>query len=137
MAGSVQTESVRAEVAGFIKKSEEALGEASRRLTETLRDIVPGDRSSLRNVVGEAFDYMERALRGQREFANSFLDAVLRESPDKAKSSVKPAVKAPSAAKRPGAPKRPAAEKAPSAAKRPGAPKRPVSNRARPSTPAG
>jgi hypothetical protein len=59
----VQSDSVRREIAGSIKKREETVSEAARRLTEAIRDFVPGYGSSIRTVVSEAFDYMERSLR--------------------------------------------------------------------------
>ena len=89
---------VRDEVRELVRKSEQAFVEAGERWTETFRDLVPGDGARVRKIVDDAFDFTERVLKSQREFATSVLDAVLGEE---AKPVAKPAPKR-------AAPKRPA-----------------------------
>ena len=96
MKGSNQADLVRDEIVGFIKKSEDAMSEAGHRWSDMLHDFVPGDGESVRQAVGEVFDYMDRILKAQREFANSVLDPVLKAGAPPARTSKK----APAAAKR-------------------------------------
>jgi hypothetical protein len=67
------------QVLEFVRKSEETITEATRRWTETLRELAPGDGASIRRVVDGAFDFTERVMKNQREFANSMLDTLLGE----------------------------------------------------------
>ena len=98
MATTKQSEPVRAEILEFVRKTEETIAEGGRKLSESVCDLVPGDRDSIRKVVDEAFDFSEAILKSQREFAHSLLDTVLGEpsgkrTPAAKRAPAKPAAK--------------------------------------------
>jgi hypothetical protein len=101
------TDPIRDEVRDFVRKSEEALVDARERWSETLRDLVPEDGARVRKVVEDAFDFTEKLLKNQREFAHSVLDAVLGEATPKRTPAPKRAATSKRAAttKRTGKPK--------------------------------
>jgi hypothetical protein len=80
---------IRDEVRDFVRKSEEALVDARKRWSETVRDLVPEDGARVRKVVDDAFDFTARLLENQREFAHSVLDAVLGEAAPKQPATTK------------------------------------------------
>jgi hypothetical protein len=83
MAKSKTTEPFSDEILDIVHKSEQTLTDARERLVESLRDLVPGDGVRARKAIDEAFDYTEKLLENQREFAHSVLDAVLGDEPKK------------------------------------------------------
>jgi hypothetical protein len=71
------TDPMRDEILDFVRKSEETITEAGRKLGKTVCELVPGEAQSIRKAVDEAFDFTETILKSQREFADSLLDKVL------------------------------------------------------------
>jgi hypothetical protein len=70
---------MREEILDFVRKTEDTVADAGRKLSEAVRDLVPGDGQGIRRVVDEAFDFAETILRSQRDLASSLLDDVLGE----------------------------------------------------------
>lgn len=93
MASSAATPG-REEVREFIRKSEETLAEAGKRWTQTLHDFAPGDGSAVRKIVDDAFDFAEKLLKNQREFAFKMIDRFAPESAPKKAPAKKAAKKA-------------------------------------------
>lgn len=83
MTTTKETEPMSEEILEFVRKTEETITEAGRKLGETVCDLVPGDGQGIRRVVDEAFGFTETILRSQREFARSLLDSVLGEPSSK------------------------------------------------------
>lgn len=98
MAKAKTKDPVRDEVRRLVHRSEAALHEARERWSESVREFVPGDGTHVRKVVDEAFDFTQKLLENQREFANSVLDAVVG---DGAKHGKKAATAKAKASKRP------------------------------------
>jgi phytoene dehydrogenase-like protein len=89
---------VRDDVREFIHKSEETIAESRQRWAESLRDFKPGDGAAIRKFIGDAFDFSEKLLKNQRQFAESMLDRLLGEAkpaPKKAAPKKAPSKKAP------------------------------------------
>lgn len=88
---------MREEILDFVRKTEDSVAEAGRKLSEAACDLVPGEGQGIRRVVDEAFDFAETILRSQRDLASSLLDDVLGEpSPKRApakRAPAKPAAK--------------------------------------------
>ena len=80
------------EILDFVRKTENTITESGRRFSEAVCDLVPGDGQGIRRVVDEAFDFAEKILKSQREFASSLLDNVLSE-PSHKRAAAKPATK--------------------------------------------
>jgi hypothetical protein len=91
MTTSKTSDPVGDQVLEFVRKSEETTTEATRRLTETLRELVPDDGEGIRRVVDGAFDFTERVVKNQREFGKSMLDTLLREPARKRAPATRPA----------------------------------------------
>jgi len=94
---------MREEILDFVRKTEDMVAEAGRKLSEAACDLVPGDGQGIRRVVDEAFDFAESILQSQRDLASSLLDDVLGQpSPKRTPAKRAPAKPAPAkpAAKR-------------------------------------
>lgn len=110
-----QNAQMREEILEFVRKTEDSVVEAGRKLSDAARDLVPGDGESIRRILDEAFDFAETILRSQRELASSLLDDVLG-TPGRKRVTAKRAPAKRAAAKRSPAkrsPAKPAAKRAP------------------------
>lgn len=97
MATTKQSEPMCEEILEFVRKTEETITEAGRKLGDTVCDLVPSDGDSIRKVVDEAFDCTEKILKSQREFASSLLDDILGTSSSKPTRAPKRAAAKPAA----------------------------------------
>lgn len=97
MATTKQTEPVREEILEFVRKTEETVTEAGRKLGETVCDLMPNDGDGIRKVVDEAFDLTETILKSQRDFATSLLDSILGAPSPKRRQAAKPKATQPKA----------------------------------------
>jgi len=86
---------MRDEILEFVRKTEESVTDAGRKLSDAACDLVPGDGEGIRRVVDEAFDFAEKILKSQRELATSLLDDVLGEPSPKRAPAKSPAKRTP------------------------------------------
>jgi hypothetical protein len=64
------------EIRALARKSEAAVEQAGHRLATAVRSFLPEASADARKFMDEAFDYLESALRSQRDFVHSVLDTV-------------------------------------------------------------
>ena len=65
----------------LVKKSQEAMIDASRVFTDRVSAMTPGDFEQLDDLIDNAFDMTERVLKSQREFAKNVVDTVTSQLP--------------------------------------------------------
>jgi len=64
------------QVFDLVRRSQEAMIDASRSFTDSIRSLAPGEIEQLDKLIDDAFEFTERVLRTQREFARSVVQAV-------------------------------------------------------------
>jgi hypothetical protein len=60
----------------MVKKSTDAILDASRNFADGASDMVPGDKEQVDKMIDQAFDLTERVLKVQRDFAKQVVDTV-------------------------------------------------------------
>ncbi len=65
----------------LVKKSQDAMIDASRVFTDRVSAMAPGELSQLDDLIDNAFDMTERILKSQREFAKNMVDTVTSQLP--------------------------------------------------------
>lgn len=65
----------------LVKRSQDAMVDASRTFTDRVSAMTPGDASQIDDLIDNAFDMTERVLQSQREFAKRMVEAVTSQLP--------------------------------------------------------
>lgn len=60
----------------IVRRSQDAMIEASRSFADNATSIVPGDTSQIEKLIDSAFDFTDKVIKTQREFTKSVLDTV-------------------------------------------------------------
>lgn len=65
----------------LVKRSQEALLDASRVFADRVGSMTPGDPAQLDDLIDNAFDMTERVVRTQREMAKNIVETVTAQIP--------------------------------------------------------
>lgn len=60
----------------LVRRSQEAILDAGRSFADNLSSVAPGDHEAIDRLLDDAFDFTERVLKTQRDFAKSVVQAV-------------------------------------------------------------
>jgi hypothetical protein len=71
-----RAERAQQEILEYVRRTEEAVVDASRKWAAGIGDIAPGDAKATRKLIDDAFDLTETVLKTQREFVHSLVDTV-------------------------------------------------------------
>ena len=72
---------VQEQIFELVKKSQEAMLDASRVFTDRVTAMAPGDPAQLDDLIDNAFDMTERVMRTQRELAKKVVETVTAQLP--------------------------------------------------------
>lgn len=64
------------QVFDLVRRSQEAMLDAGRAFTDSIRNLAPGELEQVDRLIDDAFEFTERVLKTQREFAKSVVQAV-------------------------------------------------------------
>jgi hypothetical protein len=62
----------------LVRNSQEAILDAGRSFADNLTAMAPGDTQAVDKLLDDAFEFTEKVLRTQRDFAKSVVQAVTR-----------------------------------------------------------
>jgi hypothetical protein len=62
----------------LVRSSQEAVLDAGRSFADNLTAMAPGDTQAVDKLLDDAFEFTEKVLRTQRDFAKSVVQAVTR-----------------------------------------------------------
>lgn len=63
------------QVFDLVQRSQESILDAGRSFADNLAAMAPGDNDAIDKLLDDAFEFTERVLRSQREFAKSVVKA--------------------------------------------------------------
>lgn len=64
------------QVFDLVRRSQEAILDAGRSFADSATTVAPADTDQIDKLIDNAFDFTEKVLKTQREFAKSVVDAV-------------------------------------------------------------
>jgi hypothetical protein len=69
-------DTVQDQIFAMVQRSQESIIDASRNFADGMSDLVPGGKDQVDKVIDGAFDFTERVLQIQRDFAKSVVKTV-------------------------------------------------------------
>jgi hypothetical protein len=81
MPDATDVNKLQEQIFDLVKRSQEALLDASRVFTDRVSAMAPGDPAQLDDLIDNAFDMTERVMRSQRELAKKVVETVTAQIP--------------------------------------------------------